>query len=884
MTMTSRSKTPFPKRMRNRKAVSVLLVFSMLFTLAPAAIVAAPDEAKAKVSYTDVSDKAWYKEAVDYASDENLLVGVNDKEFSPNTNVTRAMVAAVMWRQCGSPKNDGVSDFADVDRNSWYSQAVTWGAKQGLVAGYGADKFGPNDYVTREQLVSFIQRFSAKNGMDTSVKDATIVDKYADAAQVGSWSKDAMAWALENKVISGVADKKLAPRANASRAQYAAILMRISATIDKEMNLAYYSDVSYYHNGNIITVDEKTGESASGDPVYAKAVLTGDGYIIAVAYTDKEVEKIEKLLETADKYQDNDLQGATMIPAFVDAHSHIDMVGQNFDASPSAGVTSLQALLDVGKRDFDTWVNDHSFDSVYGPNQPNGKFWFVTNGFDNTAFKEAEFGKEPYAMPTKDILDQISSEYPICYIHASSHLGALNSVAMNMLEKAVEATPQLKAYANPDANWDKNENGEYTGIVREGGFYVLAVMQVLWNSQSNRTPDASGVLANAMDIYASNGIASGIIGGGGGDRTALVAAIPDNERILDITGLVGYEKVDEVLGNTATKDSTYDKNGVKHGAVKLFLDGSPQGKTAWFQEDKDDPSGGGYYRDANETLLTNENENNKWWWGEAEGKKVTTEQLTEQFTELMKKGVQFHAHANGTGAIQQYIDAYRNALVNCGVDLKDKKQVAAMQDKIRAVIIHSQTITQKQLQECKELGLNISFFTDHVYYYGDYHMYSTVGPVRGQVISPMADALADGMNINVTMHQDSPVAPPNMLFSIYNAANRITRDGQPIGRGSADGNSDKDSRITDLTNKQYDTRDERVSAYEAMKCVTINSAWQNFEEKEKGSITVGKQADFAVLSMNPLSDEFLNLAPQKVQKGGFVVETINNDNVIYTAQ
>ena len=163
-------------------------------------------------------------------------------------------------------------------------------------------------------------------------------------------------------------------------------------------------------------------------------------------------------------------------------------------------------------------------------------------------------------------------------------------------------------------------------------------------------------------------------------------------------------------------------------------------------------------------------------------------------------------------------------------------------------------------------------------------MYSTVGPVRGQVISPMADALADGMNINVTMHQDSPVAPPNMLFSIYNAANRITRDGQPIGRGSADGSSDKDSRITDLTNKQYDTRDERVSAYEAMKCITINSAWQNFEEKEKGSITVGKQADFAVLSMNPLSDEFLNLAPQKVQKGGFVVETINNDNVIYTAQ
>lgn len=882
--MIGRSKTPFQKRMRNRKAVSTVLVFSMLCTLAPAAIVAAPKDEKAKVSYTDVSDKAWYKDAVNYVSDEGLLVGVTANKFGPDTNVTRAMVAAVMWRQCGAPKNDGVSDFADVDRNTWYSQAVTWGAEQGLVAGYGADKFGPNDPVTREQLVSFIQRFSARQGEDTSVKDPAVLDQYSDTAQVGSWSKDAMAWALENKVISGVADKKLAPRANASRAQYAAILMRIGATIDKELNLANYSEVTYYHNGEIITVDEKAGEKASGDPISAKAVLVGDGYILAVAYTDKEVAEIEKLLETAEDYQDYDLQGTTMIPAFVDAHSHIEMVDQNFDASPSAGVTSLQALIDIGKQDFDTWVNDHEFDEEYGPIQPGGKFWFVTNGFDNTAFKEAEFGKKPYAMPTKEILDEISTDYPIVYIHASSHLGALNSLAMQMLEQAVAASPQLKAYANPDANWDKDANGEYTGIVRESGFYVLAAMQVLWSPQANRTPSASGVLANAMDVYASNGIATGISGSNGGDRNAVMAGIPEDERILDMTGLIDYAQYDAVMGNTATADSTYNKNGVKHGAVKLFLDGSPQGKTAWFQEDPNDPSGGGYYRGPDETVLTNEDENTKWWWGEKEGKKVSTEQLTEQFTALMKKGVQFHAHANGTAAIQQYIDAYRNALVNCGVDLKDKKQVAAMQDKIRAVIIHSQTITQKQLKECKELGLNISFFTDHVYYYGDYHMFSTLGPVRGQIISPMADALADGMDINVTMHQDSPVAPPNMLFSIYNAANRITRDGQPIGRGSADGSSDNDSRIKDLTNKQYDTRDERVEAYEAMKCVTINSAWQNFEEDEKGSISVGKQADFAVLSMNPLSGDFLNLDPEDVQKGGFVVETINNDRVIYAAE
>lgn len=884
--MTSRSKTPFQKRMRNRKAVSVLLVFSMLFTLAPAAVVAATDEAKAKVSYTDVSDKAWYKEAVEYASDENLLVGVNDKEFSPNTNVTRAMVAAVMWRQCGSPKNDGVSDFADVDRNSWYSQAVTWGAKQGLVAGYGADNFGPNDYVTREQLVSFIQRFSAKNGMDTSVKDATIVDKYADAAQVGSWSKDAMAWALENKVISGVADKKLAPRANASRAQYAAILMRIGATIDKEMNLAYYSDVSYYHNGNIITVDEKNGESASGEPVYAKAVLTGDGYIIAVAYTDKEVEKIEKLLETADKYQDNDLQGETMIPAFVDAHSHVASVGRMIDASPSSGVTSLDNLVIEGKKDFEAWVSDTTFDKEYGPIEPGGKFWFVTNGYDNTAFKDGseKYNLPAYAMPTKEMLDDISTEYPIIYGHASGHLGVVNSMALEIILNAIKEKG-LEDYANIDVNWTKDANGEYTGLLNEEGYFVISQLD-LRTSESMRTTDNADTLRNAMSIYASNGIATAINGDGGADKTELLKAIPEDQRIIDVNNLVGYKMRDEewAFKNKTSAEVTYNEYGVKNGGVKLFLDGSPQGKNAWFAVDENDPSGGGYYRSPNETLLDNKTENSKWWWGEAEGKKVSNEQLTAQFTDMMKKGIQFHAHANGTGAIQQYIDCYRQALINCGVDLNDREAVLAMQNKIRPVIIHTQTVTQKQLKEIEELGLNPSFFTDHVYYYGDYHMYSTVGPIRGQIISPMADALAKGNDMNVTMHQDSPVAPPNMLFSIYNAANRITRDGQPIGRGSADGSSNYDKRITDWTNSQYDLRDERVSAYEAMKCVTINSAWQGFEEKEKGSITVGKQADFAVLSVNPLSDEFLNLAPQKVQKGGFVVETINNDHVIYTAQ
>ena len=120
-----------------------------------------------------------------------------------------------------------------------------------------------------------------------------------------------------------------------------------------------------------------------------------------------------------------------------------------------------------------------------------------------------------------------------------------------------------------------------------------------------------------------------------------------------------------------------------------------------------------------------------------------------------------------------------------------------------------------------------------------------------------------------------------MVFSIYNAANRITRDGQAIGRGSADGSSDNDARITDRQNKKYDTQDERISAYDALKTTTINGAWQHFEENQKGSITVGKQADFVILNVNLLSDEFLGLTPLEVKNGSFIEQTINNGRVIY---
>lgn len=647
------------------------------------------------------------------------------------------------------------------------------------------------------------------------------------------------------------------------------------------IDLSKYKTTTYYYNGTIITVDAEKGEDADGNPIYAKSVIVGDGHIAAVAYTDAEA---QVLANTVQKYNCRrvDLKGQTMIPAFVDPHGHINMVGQYFSASPANDIISLEMLVEQGKKDFNTWVNDHTYDDVYGTIEPGGKYWFVTHGFDNTAFKTDNFDKGAYAMPTKDILDKISTDYPIIYIHASNHLCGVNSLGLKLLSEKMEAlkkaAPKQYAYFNPEINWDKDENGEYTGILREGGFYALYMAEpVLTDNSRTRIANAAGTLANAMDIYAGYGLTTAV-GGGGAQMAKLMAQIPRSERIIDIENVVSYENKEQLKGVTSA-NSPYDENNLRHHCIKIFLDGSPQGKTAWFAVDKNDTvSGGGYYRDAREVLL--DGKEHSWWYGEAEGKKMTDEALTAQFADCIRSGWQFTCHANGTGAIQQFIDCYRAALKQCGVNVNDAKAVAAVQDRIRPVIIHGQTITLKQIEECKALGINISFFVDHVYYYGDYHLCSTIGPERGQLISPMADAMA-GDKIMVTMHQDAPISTPDMVFSIYNAATRITRDGQAIGRGSANGSSDSDKRITNWENKKYDTRDERISAYEALKCATINCAWQNFEEDKKGSITVGKQADFVILDVNILSDEFLGMTPMEAKAGDFVEKTINNGRVIY---
>src|SRR5699024_4343652 len=175
-----------------------------------------------------------------------------------------------------------------------------------------------------------------------------------------------------------------------------------------------------------------------------------------------------------------------------------------------------------------------------------------------------------------------------------------------------------------------------------------------------------------------------------------------------------------------------------------------------------------------------------------------------------------------------------------------------IEDAMRPVLIHAQTITEEQLDKAAEYGVDVSFFNDHTYYWGDYYLTSILGPELGQRISPLRSALDRG-TINVTIHQDSPVVPPDMLFSVYNAVNRVTRSGRKIGPEYA------------------------VEPMQALRMVTINGARQYGQEHDRGSITPGKIADFVILDRNPV----------KVRKEEIkdidVVQTIKRGRVIYSA-
>jgi hypothetical protein len=276
------------------------------------------------------------------------------------------------------------------------------------------------------------------------------------------------------------------------------------------------------------------------------------------------------------------------------------------------------------------------------------------------------------------------------------------------------------------------------------------------------------------------------------------------------------------LGKDKVKDSPWlsrqYRGHFRIGGVKGNLDGSPQGKTAWLTKPYHVPPEG---RDAAYVGYP----------------MLEEEQALALFDEAYARGWQVINHANGDAAIDQLIRAARAATKTHGPGDR------------RTVGIHSQTIREDQLDAYKELGIIPSFFGMHTFYWGDWHRDSVLGPERAAFISPAKAALDRGMVL--TQHHDAPVALPSAISILATQVNRTTRSGQVLGP------------------------DQRVSPMDAIRSITINAAYQYFEEGTKGSIEPGKLADLVILDRNPLKVEPAELFDLEV------LETIKEGETIY---
>ena len=183
-------------------------------------------------AFTDLDKTAWYREGVKYALENGIMSGMGDGLFVPNGTTTRAQLAMILWNLEGRPAAEAAS-FTDVRADDWFAGAVDWAAANKVIGGYGDGTFGPNDPLTREQLVTILYRYAQFKGVDVSVGEDTNILSYNDVAEVSEWAIPAFQWAVGSGAVTGKTESTLNPKDTATRAEIATLIMRYCTQIVK---------------------------------------------------------------------------------------------------------------------------------------------------------------------------------------------------------------------------------------------------------------------------------------------------------------------------------------------------------------------------------------------------------------------------------------------------------------------------------------------------------------------------------------------------------------------------------------------------------------------------------------------------------------------------
>lgn len=199
--------------MKNNRIISILMALFMSVIISVPAFAAVKD-----TGFSDVSADAWYADAVKYCNDNELMSGTSTTLFTPNADMSRAMLATVLYRADGTPAVTGRNPFTDAADGAWYSNAVVWASENGVISGYGNGLFGTNDSVTREQIATILWRYEGSPAVDGN---STV---FADAVQISTWATSAVNWARANSLVNGKPGNLFDPKGNATRAEVATIL------------------------------------------------------------------------------------------------------------------------------------------------------------------------------------------------------------------------------------------------------------------------------------------------------------------------------------------------------------------------------------------------------------------------------------------------------------------------------------------------------------------------------------------------------------------------------------------------------------------------------------------------------------------------------------
>ncbi len=549
------------------------------------------------------------------------------------------------------------------------------------------------------------------------------------------------------------------------------------------------NNATIYHNGDIITMD---GEK----PIYVDAIVENNGKI---AFIGTYKDALENFGNDAQKIN---LNGKTLLPGFIDGHGHIYNTGllgiaANVMSAPDGPGTDFDALVKAVK----DWTETE-----------NGKFlsnkmgWIMANGYDDSQLSEK-------SHPTKEVLDRISTTMPVIVIHQSGHLAAVNSKALEV----IGYTKDTKEIEGGVIRRDKN--GNPNGVLEEAAFFnaLLPVVAAKTDEELQLKCVQQG-----QEAYAKYGYTTAQDGRSTADATgAFIKASAQNKFFIDV---VAYPDIiwnkDAVTPEFYKADRSYT-NHYRIGGVKLTLDGSPQGKTAWLA---------------------------KCYHVNPEGQEgcytgypiLPDEKAIEYVSTAFKNKWQILAHTNGDAAIDQFIKAVEAA------------QNAYGYPDHRSVMIHGQTLRKDQIPQLARLQIFPSLFPMHTFYWGDWHRESVLGEERAAYISPSRDVVDAGMTI--TSHHDAPVTFPNSLRVLDATINRVTRSGFILGP------------------------DQRLTPYEGLKTLTEWAAIQHFEEANKGTLAVGKLADFVILDKNPLKVDPLTINEIEV------LETIKEGKMVYNRE